>query len=503
MYIKHFAKEKPESFQAVVGTNPDEALPEDPRRGRGKRDGRPMRDDKGHIIPALEKSDNRWVPRKPTDEDQKVYKSVKGLLNKLTVENFERLIPQFLALDISTADVLLGVVQLIHEKSMSEPAFCEVYAKLCYQLAQKMPELPDSDGGVQSFRKLLLNTCQSEFSRDPNAHVEGLEDLSVDDRERTEKKRRLRSLGNIEFVGELYKLGMLDSKIMHRCVIDLLKVGDTASDSQESNHMIVVEERVSCLCKLLTTVGQRLEAENDKSRKNVEQYFIQMASMSENKLYSSRIRFMLMDCCDLRSGNWEGRRKELKPTTLDAIAQAAGYDKQAPKPQKNPRSPDKGGRGERGGRGGRGGRSPAERGGRGGRDGRHARNVEEAWETVGSKPKPVRRGPGGRPVRDEAKSPGVSTPTNQRGGGGGAATVQRNAFAMLGEEEEDEDEEEEEEGEEEDDEDEAPVLEELTAEQKRRIRSTLDEYFANPDLAEVRPLPFPPVPASSPPSLLS
>lgn len=35
----------------------------------------------------------------------------------------------------------------------------------------------------------------------------------------------MRSLGNIEFVGELYKRKLLDMKIMHRCIRDLLAVG--------------------------------------------------------------------------------------------------------------------------------------------------------------------------------------------------------------------------------------------------------------------------------------
>jgi hypothetical protein len=47
------------------------------------------------------------------------------------------------------------------------------------------------------------------------------------------------------FIGELFKLGMLTTNIMQRCIKDLLAEGD--------------EESLECLCKLLTTIGKDLE----------------------------------------------------------------------------------------------------------------------------------------------------------------------------------------------------------------------------------------------------
>jgi len=50
------------------------------------------------------------------------------------------------------------------------------------------------------------------------------------------------------FIGELFKLGMLTTNIMQRCIKDLLQEGD--------------EESLECLCKLLTTIGKDLENKN-------------------------------------------------------------------------------------------------------------------------------------------------------------------------------------------------------------------------------------------------
>lgn len=69
-------------------------------------------------------------------------------------------------------------------------------------------------------------------------------------------KARRRSIGNIKFIGELFKLKMLTEAIMHDCVVKLLK-----------NHD---EESLECLCRLLTTIGKDLDFEKAKVRRGGE-----------------------------------------------------------------------------------------------------------------------------------------------------------------------------------------------------------------------------------------
>ena len=61
-----------------------------------------------------------------------------------------------------------------------------------------------------------------------------------------ETKARRRSLGNIRFIGELFKLKMLTEGIMHDCLLKLLR---------QSND----EDSLECLCRLMTTVGKELD----------------------------------------------------------------------------------------------------------------------------------------------------------------------------------------------------------------------------------------------------
>ena len=57
-------------------------------------------------------------------------------------------------------------------------------------------------------------------------------------------------LSRFRFIGELFKLQMLTEKIMHECVMSLVKSTD--------------EESLECLCRLLATIGKSLDIEKSK-----------------------------------------------------------------------------------------------------------------------------------------------------------------------------------------------------------------------------------------------
>lgn len=72
----------------------------------------------------------------------------------------------------------------------------------------------------------------------------------IEELQDSKDKARRRSLGNIKFIGELFKLKMLTEVIMHDCIVKLLK-----------NHD---EESLECLCRLLSTIGKDLDFEKAK-----------------------------------------------------------------------------------------------------------------------------------------------------------------------------------------------------------------------------------------------
>ncbi|XP_004675099.1 PREDICTED: eukaryotic translation initiation factor 4 gamma 1 isoform X2 [Condylura cristata] len=283
----------------------------------------------------LNKAEKAWKPsskRTAADKDrgeedadgsktQDLFRRVRSILNKLTPQMFQQLMKQVTQLAIDTEERLKGVIDLIFEKAISEPNFSVAYANMCRCLmALKVPTTEKPTVTV-NFRKLLLNRCQKEFEKDKDDdEVFEKKQKEMDEAATAEERGRLkeeleeardiarrRSLGNIKFIGELFKLKMLTEAIMHDCVVKLLK-----------NHD---EESLECLCRLLTTIGKDLDFEKAKPR--MDQYFQQMEKIIKEKKTSSRIRFMLQDVLDLRRSNWVPRRGDQGPKTIDQIHKEA------------------------------------------------------------------------------------------------------------------------------------------------------------------------------------
>ncbi|XP_059914280.1 eukaryotic translation initiation factor 4 gamma 1a isoform X3 [Gadus macrocephalus] len=352
---------------------------------------------------------------------QELFKRVRSVLNKLTPQMFQALMKQVTDMSIDTEARLKGVIDLIFEKAISEPNFSVAYANMCRCLMGLKVPTTDNPEATVNFRKLLLNRCQKEFEKDQDDDVifekkqKELE-ASKDDEERdrlkvelqaSKDKARRRSLGNIKFIGELFKLKMLTEAIMHDCVVKLLK-----------NHD---EESLECLCRLLATIGKDLDFEKAKPR--MEQYFAQLDKIIKERKTSSRIRFMLLDVIDLRRCKWVPRRGEQGPKTIEQIhkdAEAEEHREQI-KVQQQMLSKKDGGGGGGGGGGGRmgGGGGGGNMGGRGHHaqgGGRGSQVQDEGWNTVpiskGNRPIDTTRfskiinKPGAQDVDDQRLAPG-------------------------------------------------------------------------------------------------
>uniref|UniRef100_A0A8C8JU75 Eukaryotic translation initiation factor 4 gamma 1 n=1 Tax=Oncorhynchus tshawytscha TaxID=74940 RepID=A0A8C8JU75_ONCTS len=276
--------------------------------------------------PAVKKAaSGQAAPEEESDNPEQaktheLFKRVRSILNKLTPQMFQQLMKQVKELTIDTEQRLKGVIDLIFEKAISEPNFSVAYANMCRCLMGLKVPTTDKPGVTVNFRKLLLNRCQKEFEKDKDDDAifekkqEELDSAAMEEKDRLKAEleeakdiARRRSLGNIKFIGELFKLKMLTEAIMHDCIVKLLK-----------NHD---EESLECLCRLLSTIGKDLDFEKAKPR--MDQYFVQIDKIIKEKKTSSRIRFMLQDVLDLRRNTWVPRRGEQGPKTIDQIHKEA------------------------------------------------------------------------------------------------------------------------------------------------------------------------------------
>lgn len=235
----------------------------------------------------LQGDDSRSKEEKETDE---LYRKFRSVMNKLTPENFDILLNEMMSAQIDTPARLSGCIQLVFEKAIAEPNYSTIYSKVCKHLsAINIPNNDPDNAKRLTFRTMLLNECQTEFEKHKdetsgqtvkNEEIEKEQDeakrkVMRESQEEEAVKIRRRAVGTVRFIGELYKIEMLNDKIMLNCIQLLLENGD--------------EDSLECLCKLLTTIGLRME----QKEKVLENFFKKLNEVGDKKSkvqVSSRIR---------------------------------------------------------------------------------------------------------------------------------------------------------------------------------------------------------------------
>jgi len=308
---------KPEGLQDLTDILPGHAKPKGgqhhgkagtqrpPRhepRGQGTRDGakewRRESDTASATAPIPATTDkNVWQRPKRADGKDKMLRDVIGILNKLTPEKFEPLRQQLVELisQVTDVSILEDLINQIFDRALSEPQFSKMYAQLCHSIREVCPKF-ERDGKQVNFKQLLLNRCQKEFEKEVSANEQALH----------ESKERARMFGNVIFIGELFKLGLLTDKIMHTCIINALLPEQPT------------EEKLEAFCKLMSTVGKQLDTQA-KAPHRMTIYFRRLEDMKNQKNLSSRIRFMLTDLIDMRGNGWVGVGTDNTPKKIEEV----------------------------------------------------------------------------------------------------------------------------------------------------------------------------------------
>lgn len=220
---------------------------------------------------------------------------------------------------------------------------------------------------MNTFKRSLLNKCEDEFNKgdiytdwktDKKEYEKQKASMSESERKGQEKELEFRRmnikkqmLGNIKFIGELYKLAMLKEKIMRFCIHSLLKLeeheGGLRSKSGEDEDMD--EEDHEALCNLFKTIGKTID--NPKAQPYMRIYFGKIDQLSDDTKIGFRYRCLYKDLIEMRSKGWKLRREVETAKTLDEIRKDAERDERKAQAE----SQGYGGRGGRGRGGGRGG----------------------------------------------------------------------------------------------------------------------------------------------------
>ena len=213
------------------------------------------------------------------EEHEKIKRKIKITLNKLSLSNIEKLKEQLLSIGKESSNSLIFLVQCIFEKAWSESKYTNMYAILCKYLKEKFegvtyPNIETDSGKVKNmFKCELLDRCQHAFSKTPNEEELGTE-------EEKKKNSKVKTLGNVRFIGELFKVEIITTKVVLSCVHELVN-----QDNPD-------EEDLEGACILLSAGG--LSFERQKLVKETNQIFKELDFIKDRPEISSRIRFKIM-----------------------------------------------------------------------------------------------------------------------------------------------------------------------------------------------------------------
>lgn len=170
---------------------------------------------------------------------------VRGILNKLTPENFLKLGDDLLQIDLNSNVILRGVIHLIFEKAVDEQKYSSMYAQLCKRLSVEAPNLDDTKS---NFLTLLLKVCRDRFLNRTSV-VQYNHDADDEEKQLIAKQKML---GNVKFIGELSKLDMLNVQRLHACVQELLDTNRAGTFKDRC-------EDLECLSQLIRTCGKNMD----------------------------------------------------------------------------------------------------------------------------------------------------------------------------------------------------------------------------------------------------
>lgn len=299
------------------------------------------------------KSESRWNGAQQFTPLDSALRKVLALFNKLTQANFQKITSQLLQLLQTNQklglELLRGTVTIIFDKAVAEAFFADIYSQMCQTIsldvndlfipyyaeefkaknqasalearaeAQKLSRIAETEPTAENrtkasqaetaackaeenaqkslddkksknvFKGILLTECQKEFER--GACVISDDSLAAHEISVLQSAQKRRMLGNIRFIGELYKKGLVIELIIYACIEHLIKNPS--------------EEEIEVLCNLMQTVGGDLDA-GPRGRAFLNAKFLQIETLTSTTL-TARIRFMLLDLKDLRKNKWKLR----------------------------------------------------------------------------------------------------------------------------------------------------------------------------------------------------
>lgn len=252
----------------------------------------------------------------------KLCREMKGLLNKLTVENFPVVGDRVTSLcaSVDSVEQLNDLIDLVLDKAFTEPDFSQLYADLCLIMSYTTPSLVDSastspaaKSGQSLFSSLIVKKLGDEFNKLP-AKLELSEEqkatLSPEDQEILITKMKTRLRGLCVSFGEFLVRRMVGMRGFNLASCVLL-AGDNPG-----------EHLVEGMCQMITTAGAYLDSD-PVGKVLLENSFGRLQDLQANGVFSKRISCLVQDLVDARKVQWHRKVHKERAKGLSQIKQDA------------------------------------------------------------------------------------------------------------------------------------------------------------------------------------
>lgn len=237
------------------------------------------------------------APPKPSGESKEPARQVdisgaKAILGKLTPTKFDRLAPQFLAA-ASGADAsgVETIAKHIHSVVQDQALFGPMYADLALELEKE-----------RGYKGVLAKRCWDEFlSREKRMQTAG----------EMESQARKEAKHNVLYLTELHKRGLVEDS-------QILACADELAEGMKNVNTSALD--IELLCSLLMQSGASVDAHKARAKTIMDA----MEERRQDKSLPARLRFMIQDVVDVRTGVRSKTEKDMPVALQGASKVSAG-----------------------------------------------------------------------------------------------------------------------------------------------------------------------------------
>eukprot|EP00485_Elphidium_margaritaceum_P007895 CAMPEP_0202708538 /NCGR_PEP_ID=MMETSP1385-20130828/20718_1 /ASSEMBLY_ACC=CAM_ASM_000861 /TAXON_ID=933848 /ORGANISM="Elphidium margaritaceum" /LENGTH=976 /DNA_ID=CAMNT_0049367537 /DNA_START=135 /DNA_END=3065 /DNA_ORIENTATION=+ len=299
----------------------------------------------------LRKSSNPWLAAShhagtgPTDKKGICTKKLRGILNKMTPEKFDKISAQTMECVRQFAEneeFMKLILGCILEFAITISVFGDQYAKLCkhlYNNLQKIrmaceydwilndPSLP------QTFRQmvimetdLLFRTYRKHSPFDIDVNEQGEKITDAEELELKVRKKKESFFAVMILVAELFNVDLISEQVVYKGVFEELL-------PPRNKQLSSID--LDGICRLLKRCGKKLDVPknsnasktNSKQSTHLQKYLQRLAAFA--KRFDFRTQCIVDEVKEMRNKNWTLRIKKDKAMTIDEVHEKFERERQS------------------------------------------------------------------------------------------------------------------------------------------------------------------------------